>query len=451
MTYSFPRIINPFFKLFFDIKKIFFFLLFFIIVFPKIPLISTGFATPVRLEDFIVVYLWFLFGIYILLNGKIKISKNIIFFWIGLYLFWALISTMLGFFRGNVTTPLFFLRKIEYISLFFFAYIIIDEKNISEFYNLVFISLGIVVFIGFLQYFKVFDLLGITQKSIPYLQPANVRFWSPSSSLISSTFDGNYDLGGYLILIVPFLLLLLLNYRYSNKKIIFLGFLSSTILVLLSGARGPTIILFGLILIIFTKRIFLGLKKQMLYSFFIFILLICIFFLTHKMILRNFLERVGKLQLLNYEGIIEFLRIDQSVRFRAEKWSLIWDNFLAHPLFGIGIGGFANYFIGADGQHIQTLGETGLVGFILFLILFFYVIKMNNQTERYLKGMPLDKAKELDKTFLTALSIGILGLMLNGITINVFDASKVAMCLWVFIGVTAKLNVLYKYKKYKND
>lgn len=75
---------------------------------------------------------------------------------------------------------------------------------------------------------------------------------------------------------------------------------------------------------------------------------------------------------------------------------------------------------------------------------------MNNQTERYLKRMPSDKAKELDKTFLTALSIGILGLMLNGITINVFDSSKVAMLLWIFIGVAAKLNNFYKYK-YKND
>jgi len=357
-------------------KKIYFFLLFFIIVFPKIPLISTGFPVSIRLEDFIIVYLWALLGIYIL-NKKIKIFKNIIFVWIGLYLLWGLISTILGSFRGDVTTPLFFLRKIEYISLFFFAYIIINKKNISEFYNLVFVSFGIVVVIGFLQYFKVFNLLEIIQKFIPYLhlQPANERFWGPSSNLVSSTFDGNYDFGGYLILIVPFLLLLLLNYRYPNKKIILLGFLSSTILVLLSGARTPTVVVFGIILAVFTKRIFFGFKKQTFKLFLIFILLFCIFSPIYKVVAINFLERVENLRVLNYEGITEFLQTDQSMRLRAEKWSLVWNGFLTHPLFGIGVGGFSNYFIGADGQHIQNLGETGLVGYLLFLIMFFYVIK----------------------------------------------------------------------------
>jgi len=78
------------------------------------------------------------------------------------------------------------------------------------------------------------------------------------------------------------------------------------------------------------------------------------------------------------------------------------------------------------------------------LILFYYVIKMNNKTGRYLKKVPPDKIKELDKTFLVALSIGILGLMLNGITINIFDSSKVAMCLWASIGVAAKVNSIYR-------
>jgi len=437
---------NSFCTSFLDIKKVFFFLLFFVIVFPKIRLIPTGFATSIRLEDFIVMYLWILLGIYILITGKIKIYKNIIFFWIGLYLFWGLISTILGYFRGDVTTPLFFLRKIEYASLFFFAYIIINEKNISKFYNLVFVSFGLVALVGFLQYFKIFDLLGITQKFIPYLEIGSARFWAPSETLVSSTFAGNYELGACLVLIVPFLLLLLLNRKYPNKKMAFLGFISLLILVLLSGARTPIVIIFGIVLIIFGKKIFLGYKKQMFISLLILILLISIFALTYKTLLANFLARIGTLRTFDYEGIVKFLQIDRSINLRLGRWSFIWDNFLAHPLFGIGVGGFSDYFIGADGQHIQTLGETGLVGLILFLILFFYVIKMNNQTERYFKRMPPDKEKELDKTFLMALSIGILGLMLNGITISVFDASKVAMCLWAFIGVAAKLNSLYKYK-----
>jgi len=76
---------------------------------------------------------------------------------------------------------------------------------------------------------------------------------------------------------------------------------------------------------------------------------------------------------------------------------------------------------------------------------------MNNNTVQYLKKETLGKTKELDKNFLVALSIGIVGLMLDGITINIFDSSKVAMYLWAFIGVAAKLNVLYKNTKMCNQ
>ncbi len=424
-------------------QNAFFLLLFFIIVVPKIPIISTGFATSIRLEDFLIAYLWVLLGIYTL-SGKIKIFKNMIFFWMGLYLLWGLISIVLGIFRGDVTTFLFYLRKIEYMSSFLFAYIVINKKNISEFYKLVFISFGIVALVGFLQHSKVLDTFGVTQKLIPYLQPANLRFWGSSSSLICSTFAGNYDLGGYLILVTPFFLLLLLDNAYANKRMVLLFFLCSMILIFLSGARTPTIIISGIVLVIFAKRIFFGLKKQMFKSFILFSALILIGFATWQIILTNFLARMGSLQAFNYEGIVQFFQTDQSMGFRAVKWSITWNSFIAHPLLGIGVGGFSEHFIGADGQHIQTLGETGLIGFFLFFALFFFVLKMNNNTLRYLKGMPPGKTKQLNTNFLVGLSIAILGLTLNGITINIFDSSKVAMCLWAFIGVAAKLNGSYR-------
>jgi len=436
------------YKYFFSIKKIFFFLLFFIIAFPKIPLISTGMAVSIRLEDLLVVYFWALIILYIL-KGKIKIPKNMIFFWIGLYFLWGLISTILGYFRGDVTTPLFFLRKIEYISLFFFAYVVIDKENISQFYRLIFISLSIVVGIGFIQYFKIFDKIGITQYFLPYLQFANRRFWQ--ANLISSTFDGNYDLGGYFILIIPFLLLLILNERYKNKLIAFLGFCTSIAILSFSGARTPILIVFMIVFFIFIKKIVFNTKKEIFRSALIVILLLLIFSLSYKMLLSHFIER-GKnlLQIFSRTGLSSLSQIDQSAYYRAGKWILVWENFLEHPLFGIGVGGFSEYFVGADGQHIQTLGETGIVGLFLFFSMLYYVIKKNLKTRYYLKKLPYNQLNELHKAFLIALSLAILGLMLNGITINIFDSSKVAMCLWAFIGVAAKLSSIMKTEQSKS-
>jgi len=435
------------YKYFFNIKKIFFFLLFFVIAFPKIPLISTGMVVPIRLEDLLIAYLWGIVVLYVI-KGRIKIPKNMIFFWIGLYLLWGLVSTTLGYFRGDVTTPLFFLRKIEYISLFFFAYLVIDKENISEFYRLIFITLSVVLVVAFIQYFKIFDKLGITQYFLPYLQSANRRFWQ--ADLLSSTFDGNYDLGGYFILIVPFLLSLALNRNYTNKLIAFLAFSASMIILSFSGARTPTLIVFAMFFFIFIRKMLFSTKKETFKSVLIFTLLIVVFSLSYKVLLSHFMER-GKnlLQVFSRTGLSSLSQIDQSAYYRATKWILVWENFLEHPLFGIGIGGFSEYFVGADGQHIQTLGETGIVGFFLFFSMLYYVIKKNLKTRYYLKKLPYNQLNELHKAFLIALSLAILGLMLNGITINIFDSSKVAMCLWAFIGVAAKLSSIMKTEQSK--
>jgi len=436
------------YKYFFSIKGIFFSLLFFIIAFPKIPIIPTGMQVSIRAEDLLIAYLW---GIIILyaIKGKIKIPRNMIFFWIGLYLLWGLISTTIGYFRGDVTTPLFFLRKIEYISLFFFGYVAIDKENISGFYKLIFISLGIVLFVGFIQYFKIFDKLRITEYFLPYLQFANRRFWQ--SDLISSTFDGNYDLGGYFILIVPFLLFLTLDRKYTNKSITFLGFFASMIILSFSGARTPTLIVFAMVIFIFIGKMVFNTKKQIFKLFLLFTLLVVIFSLSHKVLLSYFIERgENLLKIFRVGGLSSLSQIDKSAYYRASKWILVWKNFLEYPLFGIGIGGFSEYFVSADGQHIQTLGETGIAGFFLFFSVLYYVIKENLKTGYYLKKLRHNQLNELHKAFLMALSLGILGLLLDGITINIFDSSKVAMCLWAFVGIAAKLNSIYRKEKVIN-
>lgn len=420
-----------------------------IVIFPKIPVLSSGFATPIRIEDFAIAYLWILFMIYAL-AGKIKIRPNELFFWIALYIFFGFLSTAMGFIRGDVPTFFFFLRKLEYISLFIFAYVIIGKKDMPKIYNFVFFSFWIIAFVGFLQYFKVLEYLGIVQKFIPYLQSANQRFWGGGATLVSSVFDGNYDLGGYLILMVPFFLLLLFERQYFHKKKIFVFLLVAIVLALLSGARTPIIIIAAAISFVLVKKLTSIRAKQALKSFFVIIFLFLFLFSFPASIFQNISFRIANLQSLDYAGIFEFVKTDKSVLFRSEKWSLIWENFVDYPIFGIGIGGFSDHFIGADGQHIQTLGETGLIGAVLFLILFFSIIKMNFRTGKYLDKTAFYKTKSLDRAFVAALSIGIIGLMLDGIMINIFDSSKVAMYMWAFVGVAAKLNVLSKYQ-YQND
>jgi len=94
-----------------------------------------------------------------------------------------------------------------------------------------------------------------------------------------------------------------------------------------------------------------------------------------------------------------------------------------------------------DNDYLRTLGETGLLGFISFFgiifIILFNVIK-------FLR-------KELDP-FLLAFIAGFIsfsiGLLINALYIDVFEASKVAFIFWALTGIL--LASLYKDKYIKN-
>ena len=431
-----------------NLEKVFFSLFLLVIIIPKIPIISTSSRVAIRFEDIFIVYLWVLAFIYIL-KKDIKVPKNTVFFWIGLYFLGALISTSLGIFKGNVTNLFFFLRKIEYVSLFFFAYIVINKENIKKFYKLIFISFGIVLFVGMIQYSGILNQLGITQLFVKYLQPMSSRFWVPLDAptrSVSSTFDGNYDLGGYFILTVPFFLLLYFAKNREYKKAILLGFISSLILLAFSGSRGPIIAIFLIILFVVIKHLFFSTQRKMIKALFISIIFLTLFVGGYKIFFKLFFKRSSNLIMI-FQGDtanLNLKKLDESAYRRQKHWIMSYNAFITYPLFGMGMGAFSEYFVTPDGQYIQALGETGLTGLILFLCMLFYIIKMNLRTKYYLKNLPQDRLNELSKNFIMALSLGILGLMADSVTISIFDSSKVAMCFWSFVGVAAKLNSIIK-------
>jgi len=431
-----------------NLEKLFFTLFLMVIIVPKIPLVSTGSRVAIRFEDIFIVYLWVVTFIYILKKGM-KVPKNTVFFWIGLYLLSGLTSTTLGYFRGDVTTPLFFLRKVEYISLFFFAYLLLDKNNITKFYKLVFISFGIVLFVGVIQYSGILNQLGITQLFLRYLQPMSSRFWVPLNAptrSVCSTFDGNYDLGGYFILTIPFFLLLYFGKNIEYKKAILLGFISSLILLGFSGSRGPIIAIFLIILFVVIKHLFFSTQRKMIKALFISIILLTLFVGGYRMFFKLFFKRSSNLIMIftGDTASLNLKKLDESVYRRQKHWIMSYNAFITYPLFGMGMGAFSEYFVTPDGQYIQALGETGLTGLVLFLCMLFYIIKMNLRTKYYLENLAQDRLNELNRNFIMALSLGILGLMADSVTISIFDSSKVAMCFWSFVGVAAKLNSIIK-------
>ena len=78
---------------------------------------------------------------------------------------------------------------------------------------------------------------------------------------------------------------------------------------------------------------------------------------------------------------------------------------------------------------MRALGETGLLGFAAFYGLIFfagYLLWKNLKSKDFYEG----------KAVLAAVLAGILGLLINAVYIDVFEASKVALVFWGLIGAS---------------
>ncbi len=185
------------------------FLLAFIPLYPKKPLLDVvNTWVYIRIEDFVVVFalvlwLFFLFRKKITLNTPL--TMPIIIFWIiGAVATIHGVLLLLGSINGTHANVAFlsFLRRIEYLSLFFVAYSGIKEKRQITYVTVVLtMVLFCVIVYGFGQKYLGFPAyLTMNEefaKGVP-IQLSNL-------SRVPSTFAGHYDLAAYLVLLIPIL------------------------------------------------------------------------------------------------------------------------------------------------------------------------------------------------------------------------------------------------------
>ena len=204
------------------------FLLAFIPLYPKIPLLDVQHTwVYVRVEDFAVLFIvlvWVILLLFKKVTLKTPLTIPIMFFWIigGL-------STLHGALLlfptlANVYPDvafLSFLRRIEYMSLFFIAFASIKtKKSISHVVATLVIVLLLVVGYGFGQKFLGFPAFLTMNEEFAKGAPIQLS----ELSRVPSTFAGHYDLAAYLVLVIP----LLVSLAFGFKNIIFKIFLFIT-------------------------------------------------------------------------------------------------------------------------------------------------------------------------------------------------------------------------------
>ena len=125
--------------------------------------------------------------------------------------------------------------------------------------------------------------------------------------------------------------------------------------------------------------------------------------------------------------------ISFTTRFQSE-WPTAWNAFLRDPMLG---SGFATVTLAVDNNFLRILGETGLLGMISFFSIFFILGLMLKQALPFIED-------KISRAFLLGIAGGVIGLFINAILIDVFEASKIAESLWILLGIGAGAIFLYK-------
>ena len=331
----------------------------------------TGPAIP----DIIISILSILFIIYCVFHKEFKLFNNKFF---KIYLiFWVIInisSLQSDFIFISLKSSFFHIRFL--IFGFFLYYLIIKNNNFFEnFFPILTLTLAVVIFDGYYQYFFDKNILGFDR---PY-----------SNQRLSGFFNDEWILGSYLVRIFPlFLCVYILNTK-KNNLLIFLFIFFHSLLIFLTGERAS---FFLLVILFFIFFIFLDLNK--VYKFFILFLLFLIPVLVIN-INENMKERMFN-QVFISLGIFEDIP-GTSTKPRQVKcckipkylfslghskhYEVAFKMFLDKPIFGHGSKSFrykCHKFqedIGCSSHphntYVQLLAETGIFSFILVLILFF--------------------------------------------------------------------------------
>ncbi len=504
------------------------FLILFTALYPKLPSIHIMRTwVYIRLEDFFIlaaVIVWFIQ----LLRRKVILPRVFVTS-IGIYWLVGLISLVYSILVIAPTlnnyfphvAALSYIRRIEYMILFFVAFSTIKTKNdVRDYFIILATTIGLISLYGIGQRYYV-ALWATFPKffqnnpfCFPSFQTGNEEFAKglplclPPGGRTTSTFGGSYDLGAYMALVLPIVIGVLVTIkRWSLKFVTFIVFLAGLMLLIFTAQRAafvayligsmftlfiykrkiliiPLVILSIVSLSIFsestakrflstfrissivtnsqgqvvgeelpenlkskfqkpkggqylpTGSAFIGLPQEKPVE------------TNSAMVTRTLTPQEarrlqladGTLQISTVSGsflVRKVLVYDISftTRFQAE-WPNAIRAFNRNLLLG---SGYSTITLATDNDYLRALGETGVLGLASFLGIFFIF------------WITISRLAPASKPSLTAgfsygLAGGVLALFLNAVLIDVFEASKVAEGMWIFLGIGVGSLLLYKHK-----
>lgn len=415
-------------------------------LFPKFPLIRiTGTYVAIRFEDLLLLILAILLTIKVIPNIKDFLKNKIV---MGFTLFFLVSATSI-FSAAFVTQTidikiglLHLFRRIEYIIPFLAVITLLNKQKVSENLNFYIKIIAIVTVCAFIygwgQRYYNFPII-VTQNE--EYSKGIALFWTPGSH-INSTFAGHYDLASVMVMFLPIIITLMFLSKDNISRVLFLVSGSAGIWLLINSVSRIAQLSY-----IMSVAISLFLVKKFKALGFVVVISLALI-LTSSNLLTRF-SRIFEVLLNKVESQFTVSAADvilpekrenipppspseipvfedrsTSIRLNVE-WPRAIRAFSKNPILGTG---YSSIGLATDNDYLRVLGETGILGFTSFLLVF---VRIGEALIKFIKS----KASRLEYGFYAAVMGGTIGTFLTAFFIDVFEASKFAILFWFLIGL----------------
>lgn len=447
----------------------------FIPLYPKFPLVNIpGTYVAIRIEDLLVALIVLFWAIWEIVRGlpvlRDRVSQLILLYLAigGLSLLSAILITK------NISPHLalfHWLRRVEYMSLFFVAYASVKGlRNVKSYsWAILIATVGVIIY-GLGQKFFAWPVVSTMNEEFSKGLLLQLSEWAR----VNSTFAGHYDLAAYLVMILALTMGLMVGLKDKLSRIVIglIGFFSLYLLVLTASRVSFVAYLLAVLFIL------LGLKKYWWIGPVLTVSLILVFFsadfvqryaqtfnidLTALSARIKIFEQAEEVEIVQGPIVVQeeekeaiarrpkespepeteeatptteewrpttevAVEYSSGIRFNVE-WPRSIRAFRKNPLLGTG---YSSVTLATDNDYLRALAETGLLGFLSFWLIFLEI-------GRRLILFFQEKKDLLLKALVIGLSGAALGLFANAVFIDVFEASKIALVFWLLMGVLVGL------------
>lgn len=444
----------------------------FIPLYPKFPLINIqGTFVAIRLEDFFIGLTVGLWAIYLVSSCKLRdFLKDKLHQAILLFFFIGAVSTFSAIFLTQTVMPhisiFHFLRRIEFMMLLPVVATVVKTKK-QFIWILIFLALTVLSV----------NLYALGQQYLdwPVISTTNSEFSKglilrlTPGARVNSTFAGHYDLAVFLAMAITVASALFFAVSKKMKLVIFtLGLLSLVVLIMTAARLSFVAALVGVITVLFfTKKtkfilVILGLVilifiyPSQLRDRFISTITVNFFSQGQRYVgqtldqkLRSTLniptlavktssQSATSSSFASPSGTVATditpgepidtteLGVYRSFQIRLNiEWPRAAAAFIKNPLLGTG---YSSLDIATDNDILRSLGEVGMLGTAALVLILIGI------TKELFCGL------KNDNKLIRYFSVGVLSMLIafivNGLFIDVFEASKVASLFWMTLGLS---------------